>query len=57
MGSDGTVIPQPDSFACRLELDINSVPSNVPLPKQGLPLLFKEFVRLAKEIATNGDIS
>ena len=45
-----------ETFACRLELDINSVPSKKPLPKDRLPVLFEELVELANEIAHAGDI-
>ena len=40
-----------ETFACRLELDINSVPSKKPLPKDRLPALFEELVGLANEMA------
>ena len=44
--------------ACRLELDINSVPneSGADLPHDTLPQLLNELVALGQEIATRGDI-
>jgi len=41
---------------CRLELDINNVPSKQKLDKSILPELFSEFVALGNEIAQQGDI-
>lgn len=45
------------SYACRLILDINTVPAGqVILPNKKLRLIFKELVEFGKEIAENGDI-
>lgn len=54
--ADGSVIQGPGIQACRLELDMNSVPSLDPLPQERLPFLFGELVELAGEIARDGDI-
>jgi hypothetical protein len=46
----------PGLYACRLELDINSVPiSNRVIKKSHLPRLLDEFIELANEIAVEGD--
>ena len=55
IGADGTLIRQPDTFACRLELDINSVPSGETLPSEHLPHLFTELVTLASDLTRDGD--
>ena len=55
--SDGTVVRGMEAFACRLELDINSVPSAESLPTDLLPRLFEELVALAGEIALDGDVT
>lgn len=45
------------SFACQLELDINTQPGlQKPLPQQHLTQVFEELVNLGKEIAVRGDI-
>ncbi|MBT9162166.1 MAG: hypothetical protein DDT27_00710 [Dehalococcoidia bacterium] len=45
------------SFACQLELDINTQPGlQKPLPQQQLTQVFEELVNLGKEIAVRGDI-
>ena len=44
-------------FACRLELDVNTVgPQNHPIPKAKITDLFEELASLGKEIADKGDI-
>ena len=50
------LVRRSEAFACRLELDINSVPSKRPLPKECLSALFDELVALANEIVQVGDI-
>lgn len=43
--------------ACRLELDINTSPSfRVVLPREQVPLVFRELVDLAREIVGEGDV-
>ena len=50
--------PTPDFFACRLELDVNTVgPQNHPIPKARNEALFEELASLAAEIAAKGDIA
>lgn len=45
------------SFACRLELDINTDQEwNKQLPPNELPKIFNELVELTKQIVENGDI-
>ena len=45
------------SFACRLELDINTAPDeNITVPPDALPSVFQELVTLANEIIREGDI-
>ncbi len=56
LSPDGAVAMGPGSLACRLDLDMNSVPSREPIPKARLPHLFSELVALGTEIATQGDI-
>ena len=47
-----------ERYACRLELDINTVPEGLAhLPKEMLPALFSELVALATEIMSKGDIA
>lgn len=47
-----------ERYACRLELDINSVPEGLaPLPKDLLPALFSELAVLASETMMKGDIA
>ena len=41
-------------FACRVELDINSVPTGGPLKEDRLPRVFSELVGFAKAIAHSG---
>ena len=44
-------------FACRLELDVNTIgPRNHPIPKAKTADLFEELTRLGGEIAEKGDI-
>lgn len=46
-----------EESACRLELDINTVPeSAAELPRETLPRVSQELVHLGQEIATKGDI-
>jgi hypothetical protein len=46
-----------DSYACRLEIDINNSPKDVDqLPKEKLVPIFDELYSLANEISRNGDI-
>ena len=56
VSSDGAIAHGLEEFACRVELDINSVSSLDPLPADGLSHLFKELEMLASEIARDGDI-
>lgn len=56
ISADGSVIQGPGVLACRLELDMNTVPSLDPLPQNHFPNLFGELVELAGEIARDGDI-
>ena len=45
-------------FACRLELDINTVgPPNSGIPKAKTRAVFNELIELGKEIAAKGDIA
>jgi hypothetical protein len=47
----------PTYFACRLQLDINTVPgSSTILPGQQIPRIFYELVELGEEIIEKGDI-
>ena len=57
VSSDGTIEHGPAEVACRVELDINSVPSHQLLPADRLPRLLEGLVILATEIARQGDIS
>ena len=57
VSSDGTVVRGMGASACRVELDINSVPSAESLPADRLPRFFEELVVLAGEIALDGDIA
>ena len=54
--ADGHAMRRSGGFACRVELDMNCVPSKQPLPPDRLPSLFTELVALATEIAAAGDI-
>ena len=56
LGSDGVVFHEQGEFACRVELDMNSVPSSAPLSMDLAPNLFGELVQLATEVANSGDI-
>jgi hypothetical protein len=50
-------VPGPPESACRLELDINTVPRpDYTLPRDRLPALFAELVELGQEIILEGDI-
>lgn len=53
---DGTLASKSVAFACRVVLDMNSVPSNEPLSEDRLPNLFRELMDLAGEIANKGYI-
>lgn len=45
-------------FACRLELDINTIPDRrEPLPHKKLPSIFRELMDFGKEIVIAGDIT
>lgn len=47
----------PQIFACRLELDINTMPDfKGELTQKQLPPIFQELVKLGKEIVQKGDI-
>jgi hypothetical protein len=47
----------PQVFACRLELDINTVPDlKNELVQEQLPEVFRELLELGKEIAREGDV-
>ena len=53
-----STLPSPGSgYACRLELDINTDGDfEGELPRQALPALWDELVRLGAEIAEKGDV-
>jgi hypothetical protein len=52
-----TLVPSSETFACRLELDINtSADYKNDLPSDKLTAVFNELVDLTKEIALKGDI-
>ena len=53
---DGTSVPGSPTFACQLDLDVNTDPSSPQLPPGRLRDLFTELVELADEIALKGDI-
>ena len=55
LSADGHVVRRSGPFACRVELDMNCVPSKQPLPRDQLPNLFAELVALATEITAAGD--
>ena len=49
-------VPGPSSYVCRLELDINTAPEfKSALRKSSLTKLTDELIRLANEIASEGD--
>lgn len=49
--------PTSETYACRLELDINTTPDyQADLPHDQLAAIFQELVDLGKEIAIEGDI-
>lgn len=54
IGPDGILANKSVAFACRVELDMNSVPSNEPLSEDRLPNLLRELVDMAGEIANKG---
>ena len=59
VGPDGRTLSTnlPHQFACRLELDINTVAEILgDLPRESLYAIFEEMVRLGKEISMHGDI-
>jgi hypothetical protein len=52
-----TQFPGPQIIACRLELDINTVPNpDLRLGRDQLPRILQEFIQLADEIVREGDI-
>lgn len=54
----GRIRSSPVTFACRLELDINTAPDfGTVLPAEQLGTVFDELVKLAQEIANQGDIA
>lgn len=58
VGEELSVSKGQELFACHLDLDINTAAEFPgPLPKNQLELVFQELVDLAKEIASEGDIS
>ena len=56
VSADGHLLQKAGAFACRVELDMNCVPSKQPLPKERIPSLFTELVDFATEIASVGDV-
>lgn len=51
-----TISPSEESFACRLELDINTTPDfEAGLTREQLPVVFQELVNFGKQIAQEGD--
>lgn len=56
LSPDGRVSRHSTTFACRLDVDINSVPSDEILPTERLSNLFTELTELATEIARDGDV-
>lgn len=55
--SGAEYFPRQDSFACQLELDINTTPDfQGELAQEQLPDVFRELVDLGKEIAEQGEI-
>lgn len=53
----GPIVRFPAQFACRLEMDINTVPEfERELEHQKLESLLEEFAELSEEIVENGDI-
>ena len=56
LSADGHFLQKAGAFACRVELDINCVPSKQPLPTEQVPSLFAELVAFATEIASVGDV-
>lgn len=49
--------PETVELACRLEVDVNTDPHyRAPLPQANLPVIFRELVETAEEIALRGDI-
>ena len=56
-GRSADLMPGPECFACRLELDINTAADyQDELPSSGLVRVFEELVDLAMEIAQQGDV-
>ena len=49
-------VAKSSQFSCRLELDINTTPSNEVIPEEAINPLFGELQSLGLEIAGNGDI-
>ncbi len=57
MAGAGGIELGPESRACRLELDINTVPeSTVEIASNKTAELLREFQALASEIAERGDV-
>lgn len=55
--STGATVRRPHKYACRLELDINTIAElGVELDRTLLPSLFDELIGFAKEIVREGDI-
>lgn len=47
----------PDAFACRLEMDINTMPDfSGPLPGEKLSTILDKLIGMCNEIAENGDV-
>ena len=55
-GNSPRQVTPASGYACRVELDINSVPDfEAELPQDRLLPLWQEFLQLAQEIAAEGD--
>jgi hypothetical protein len=55
--NDASTQQSPETFACRLILDINTIPTeDIYLPLGDIDALYAELVQLGKEIAEFGDI-
>ena len=53
----GAILPRgPRQFVCRIELDINTVPSRETIPNEKAKDLFSELIELGLEIADKGNI-
>ena len=51
----GIYTNEPDQYACKLELDINTANSNKVISKNDISPLFKELVDIGWEIIDKGD--